>query len=144
MIVAQILKLKGSSDVETITGAETLADAARMLSEKRIGALIVSDGADGVGGIISERDIIRILGVEGISCMTKAVSTAMTRTVQTCEPSEEAVKVLERMTEGRFRHMPVISDGALTGVISIGDVVKARIQEVEHENEALADMIKGY
>jgi CBS domain-containing protein len=144
MNVAQILKLKGSTKVETVTGNETLADAARMLSEKRIGALIVGDGKGGVGGIISERDIIRTLGVEGIGCMTSPVSSAMTSKVQHCEPTEATETVLARMTEGRFRHMPVLHDGKLVGVISIGDAVKARISEIEHENEALADMIKGY
>ncbi len=144
MNVAQILKLKGSTKVETITGRESLANAARMLSEKRIGALIVSDGKDGVGGIISERDIIRVLGVEGVGCMDKPVSAVMTKEVKSCKPTEPTVQVLSRMTEGRFRHMPVIHDGKLVGVVSIGDAVKARISEIEHENEALADMIKGY
>ena len=144
MNVAQILKLKGSTKVETISGKETLAEAARILSDKRIGALIVSDGASGVGGIISERDIIRTLGVEGVACMTSPVTAVMTRKVQHCEPAETTETVLARMTEGRFRHMPVLHDGKLVGVISIGDAVKARISEIEHENEALADMIKGY
>jgi CBS domain-containing protein len=144
MNVAQILKLKGSTRVETITGKESLADAARMLSEKRIGALIVGDGQGGVGGIISERDIIRTLGVEGVACMTSEVSSVMTKKVQSCDPAEPTVTVLTRMTEGRFRHMPVMHEGKLVGVVSIGDAVKARISEIEHENEALADMIKGY
>lgn len=144
MNVAQILKLKGSTKVETITGKESLTDAARILSEKRIGALIVSDGKGGVGGIISERDIIRILGVEGVGCMTSLVSSVMTSKVQSCDPKEPTETVLTRMTEGRFRHMPVMHEGKLVGVVSIGDAVKARISEIEHENEALADMIKGY
>lgn len=144
MNVAQILKLKGSNVIEKISGNETLADAARMLSEKRIGALLVDDGRGGVGGIISERDIIRLLGVEGVECMTQPVSAVMTKKVQTCQPSEPTETVLARMTEGRFRHMPVVHDGELMGVISIGDAVKARISEIEHENEALAEMIKGH
>ena len=144
MNVAQILKLKGSTKVETVAATVSLADAARTLSEKRIGALIVSDGKGGVGGIISERDIIRTLGVEGVACMTSPVSAVMTQKVQHCDPSEPTEKVLERMTNGRFRHMPVLHEGKLMGVISIGDAVKARISEIEHENEALADMIKGY
>ena len=144
MNVAQILKMKGSDVVETITGAETLAEAARILSQKRIGALIVGDGDGGVAGVISERDIIRTLGAHGPACMSQAVSEVMTAKVRTCELSDTAVSLLARMTAGRFRHMPVLHDGKLVGLVSIGDLVKARMSEIEHENEALADMIKGF
>ncbi len=144
MIVSQILSLKGSNAVETVKGEASVAEAAGMLSSRRIGALIVSPDGKKVGGVISERDIIRVLGTEGIACLDRAVSTIMTSTVSTCAPEDTAESVLERMTDGRFRHMPVMENGALAGVISIGDVVKARISEIEKENEALADMIKGY
>lgn len=143
MIVAQILKLKGSNAVETVRPDARLADAAATLSRRRIGALIVSADGKSVAGVLSERDIVRVLGDEGPTCLERPVDSVMTADVSTCVPDDPAESVLERMTAGRFRHMPVMVNGALAGVISIGDVVKARIDEIEHENEALADMIKG-
>ncbi len=144
MIVAQILKLKGSNAVEMVKPDARLSEAAATLSTRRIGALIVSEDGREVRGVLSERDIIRVLGAEGPGCLDRSVDSVMTSRVTTCGLEDSAVSVLERMTEGRFRHMPVIVDGGLAGVISIGDVVKARISEIEHENVALADMIKGY
>ncbi|SET03268.1 CBS domain-containing protein [Oceanicella actignis] len=143
MIVLQILKSKGSSKVETIRPDAPLSEAAARLSARRIGALIVSRDGQAVEGVISERDIVRVLGTEGAACLDRPVEAVMTRKVSSCAPSDKAVSVLARMTEGRFRHMPVLEDGKLAGVISIGDVVKARIEEVERENAAMADMISG-
>jgi len=143
MLVRQILDSKPAFGVLTISPDDSLADAAKILSEKRIGALIVTHGNDSVDGILSERDIVRELGQRGPSCLSDKVVGVMTSSVMGCAPGDSAVSVLERMTEGRFRHMPVIADGKMVGVISIGDVVKARIDEVEHENSALTDMIAG-
>lgn len=143
MIVKQILAQKGSNRVETISPNATISEAAQILSKKKIGALIVSADGAAVAGIISERDIVRELGVSGDACLTGNVVTIMTANVVGCSPADNAVKILDTMTKGRFRHMPVIVDGKLAGVISIGDVVKARIAEIEMENTALADMIRG-
>jgi len=144
MTVARILRQKGSSDVASIAPSRRVADAAAMLSEKRIGALIVSGDGRTVEGILSERDVVRWLGREGAACLTRVVADVMTAKVMTCTPADDVQEIMGRMTEGRFRHMPVLEDGELVGVISIGDVVKYRMGQLEHETEALADMIKGY
>lgn len=143
MFVSQIIGSKPKQSIVTIKPSATASEAAKLLSEHRIGAVIVNDGDATVQGILSERDIVRELGRRGSGCLNDSVSDLMTRTVQNCAPDETAVSVLERMTTGRFRHMPVMSDGQLIGVISIGDVVKARIEEVEHENSALSELISG-
>jgi CBS domain-containing protein len=143
MNVKKIIGEKAVQAVATISAQETLAAAVAALAEHKIGALIVDDGASGVGGIISERDIVRRLAIDGAGCLSTSVSAAMTKKVSSCAPSDSAVSILQRMTEGRFRHMPVVEEGKLVGVISIGDVVKARMSEIEMENQALEDMIKG-
>jgi CBS domain-containing protein len=144
MIVAAILRQKGSNAVETIAPTKCLADAAAILSAHRIGALICSSDGKTVEGMISERDIIRVLGKEGPGCLNQSVADVMTKTVKTCSIDETSEELLKRMTEGRFRHLPVVTDGKLVGLISIGDAVKARIDDLEHEATALADMIKGH
>lgn len=143
MLVRQILSEKGSSAVETVKSGVTIAEACKILSGKRIGALIVSADGERVDGVLSERDIVRELGKVGADCLSRKVGDMMTADVIGCTPGETAVSVLQRMTAGRFRHMPVLEDGKLAGVISIGDVVKARMSEIEMENTALADMIRG-
>lgn len=143
MFVSQIISSKPKQSIITIKPSASAADASKLLSENRIGAVIVDKGNGQVAGILSERDIVRELGRRGAGCLDDTVEALMTKDVKSCDPSDTAVSVLERMTEGRFRHMPVMSDGELTGVISIGDVVKARIQEVEHENSALTELIAG-
>ena len=143
MIVSQILKSKPTHAITTIGTDETINDAARLLAKHRIGALIVSNDGTSVAGILSERDIVREIAEKGIGCMSDKVSDVMTSKVSVCAPGDSAVSILETMTNGRFRHIPVVADGALTGVIPIGDVVKARIDEVEHENSALTEMIAG-
>lgn len=142
MQAAQILKLKGSSEVATIAPDATIADAVKMLSEKKIGALVVSRGDD-VAGIISERDIVRHLGQTGPSVLSMKVAEQMTGEVECCAPTDRANSLLERMTRGRFRHMPVLEDGRMVGLLSIGDVVKARMDEIESENQAMAGMLSG-
>ncbi len=145
MTVARILRQKGSDAVESIAPSATVSEAAARLSSRRIGALIVSDD-DGktVIGILSERDVVKWLGREGASCLNRPVADVMTTKVVVCTPADEVADIMERMTSGRFRHLPVVEDGRLAGVISIGDVVKYRMSELEHETEALADMIKGH
>jgi len=143
MKVQQILASKSSTAVETVSASVAVAEAARTLSARRIGALVVSEDGETVAGIISERDIVRRLGETGAGCLDQSVGSIMTADVVAAAPEETAVSVLERMTEGRFRHMPVLSGGKLAGLISIGDVVKARIAEVEFENTAMASMLGG-
>jgi len=143
MIVSHILHLKGSSAVETIPPDAPVSQAAAILSEKRYGALVVSATGTDIAGIISERDIVRALAREAGGCLTMPVSKLMTEKVMTCAPAENANSVLERMTEGRFRHMPVVEGGRMVGLLSIGDVVKARISEIEQENAAMAGMLSG-
>ncbi|MEM7176634.1 MAG: CBS domain-containing protein [Pseudomonadota bacterium] len=143
MNVMQILNLKGSRTVETVLPSITVADVAKILSEKRIGALVVSEDGREVSGIVSERDVVRVLGSEGISVMSAPVSSLMTSRVEGCQPEDSALSVLERMTEGRFRHMPVVDQGQMVGFLSIGDVVKARIAEIESDNAAMVEMLHG-
>ncbi len=143
MNVAHIMKLKGSSKVETIPPESSVASAAAILAEKRFGALVVSVNGTDIAGILSERDIVRALARDAGGCLTMPVSKLMTEEVETCAPAETANSVLERMTEGRFRHMPVTEDGVMVGLLSIGDVVKARMTEIEQENAAMAGMLSG-
>lgn len=144
MNVSEILRRKKIQTIETVSPSARISDAAATLSARRIGALICSADGATVDGMISERDIIRVLGSDGPACLDRPVAAVMTQTVQTCAPDATVESVLGRMSEGRFRHMPVVSDGKLLGLISIGDLVQARIDDLEHETEALADMIKGY
>lgn len=144
MLVKQILDMKTTNGVLTVKPDASVADASRILSDNRIGALVVSSDMHSMEGILSERDVVRELGKRGPGCLSDTVAEIMTSDVTGCSPGDSAVSVLQKMTDGRFRHMPVIQDGAMIGVISIGDVVKARIDEVEHENEALTEMIAGH
>ncbi len=145
MLVRQILNAKSAEGVETIPPGTTVAQAAEKLSSLRIGSLIVSKDGDTALGILSERDIVRELGKKGPGCMGETVDTLMTKKLVTCSQDETADSVLEKMTEGRFRHMPVVAeDGKMVGLISIGDVVKARLSELAMEKDALEGMIKGF
>lgn len=144
MLVRQILGVKGGGDVVTIGADATVTDAVRLLSEKRIGALLVTDSGGVPLGILSERDIVRELGRRDETCLRDSVGDMMTKNLVSCSPDDTADAVLSKMTEGRFRHMPVMADGSLTGLISIGDVVKARLSELAMEKDALEGMIKGF
>jgi CBS domain-containing protein len=104
---------------------------------------VVSDDGSTIDGILSERDIIREMGKRGTACLSEKVGDMMTGVVSCCTKSDTAQSVLEAMTEGRFRHMPILEGGKLIGVISIGDVVKARLEEIANENAAMVDMIRG-
>ena len=143
MNVTHIMKLKGSTAVETISPEASVATAAAILAEKRFGALVVSVNGTDIAGILSERDIVRALAREAGGCLTMPVSKLMTEAVETCAPDDTANSVLVRMTSGRFRHMPVTEDGKMVGLLSIGDVVKARMSEIEQENAAMAGMLSG-
>ena len=120
-----------------------MRSATEILAKHRIGAVIVTRDGDIVDGILSERDIVRALGTKGLSILELQVQDLMTAEVIGCHPEDTAISVLEKMTDGRFRHMPVIEANKMIGVISIGDVVKARITEVQSENAALTDMISN-
>jgi CBS domain-containing protein len=140
MTVKSILKAKGS-DVATTAPATSMADAIKRLAERRIGALVVQGADERVVGIISERDIVLALAERGAGIFEEPVSQFMTRRVVTCGESETVASVMERMTSGKFRHVPVIEDNRLVGIISIGDVVKHRLGEMEGESAALRDYI---
>ncbi|MEH6646227.1 CBS domain-containing protein [Sulfitobacter sp.] len=144
MLVSQILKSKADDSVVTALPSITIAQAAQILAERRIGTLIITRDERTLDGIVSERDIVRQLGRAGGDCMSEPVSSIMTSKLVTCHRDMRADAVLEKMTEGRFRHMPVIEDGALIGLISLGDVVKARLMELAMEKDALEGMIRGH
>ena len=140
MTVTLILAAKGR-DVVTIDPAATLAEATRLLAEKRIGAALILGADRRLVGIISERDIVRALAAGGAAALEEPVSKMMTRKVETCNEGETVASIMERMTAGKFRHMPVIDQGRLSGMISIGDVVKHRLHEMETESGAMREYI---
>ena len=144
MLVLKILESKADNTVLTVTRDMSVADVSAYLSSKRIGAVVVSADGTTAEGILSERDIVRELGRRGASSLKDQVSSIMTRDPVTCSPDESADQVLEKMTEGRFRHLPVVADGKMVGLISIGDVVKARLAELAMEKDALEGMIMGH
>lgn len=142
MLVSQILKSKPSEGVITIAPGATVAEAAKLLSDRRIGAVIVSRDGERAEGILSERDIVRVLGERGASVLEEPVSAVMTRKVISCRQSDTVAAIMEMMTLGKFRHLPVVEEGMVVGLISIGDIVKWRVREFENEQEALRDYIK--
>ena len=144
MLVSQILKSKQLHDVVTVPPTMTVSEAARILSDKGIGTVIVSSNGSTADGILSERDIVREIGARGAGCLTHAVSSLMTSRLVTCTGNDLADEVLKKMTEGRFRHMPVLDGENLQGIISLGDVVKARLMELAMEKDALEGMIMGH
>ena len=143
MLVLKILESKADSSVLTVPGTTSVADVTALLSEKRVGTVVISEDGTTPSGILSERDIVRELGKRGHACLSDAAETMMTRDPVTCSPEDSADAVLEKMTSGRFRHLPVMRDGEMIGLISIGDVVKARLSELAMEKTALEDMIIG-
>ncbi|KJZ19944.1 CBS domain-containing protein [Loktanella sp. S4079] len=144
MIVSQILKTKNSTGVISVRPSDPVATAVKVLSEKRIGTVVVSADGQTLDGILSERDIVREMGKRGAACLSDRVGEMMTAKLVTCSPTDTADTVLEMMTSGRFRHLPVMDDGAMIGLISIGDVVKARLSELSMEKDALEGMIMGH
>jgi CBS domain-containing protein len=141
MNVKTILSLKGSH-VTTIDPTATLEAAVAILAKHRIGALVVLGADQRVIGILSERDIVRALAELGASALTTPLAQVMTRKVVTCGEAETVGAIMERMTTGKFRHVPVLEQDRLVGIVSIGDVVKHRLSEIEHESAALRDYIQ--
>ena len=144
MNVQSILGSKGNA-VETIAQTATLFDAARQLGERRIGALVVSGDGSAIEGIVSERDIVRATSGGGAEALGNSVGSVMSTDVVTCSSGDGVDQLMSLMTDRRIRHLPVVDDhGHLAGIISIGDVVKARLAELEHENQALTQYISGH
>lgn len=143
MLIAHVLRDKGAV-VYTVRAEQTLEDAARILNEKKVGALVViaEDGA--ISGVMSERDIVREIARNGVKSLSDSVAAVMSRDVVTAEPTETVDEGLGRMTERRIRHLPVMEGGRLIGVVSIGDLVKHRIAAVEAEAAAMQAYIAAH
>ena len=140
MHVETILQAKGTL-VYTLPETASLAQAVSLLNTHNIGALVITRGGDEVSGILSERDIVRRLGQNASIAMTEAISDVMTRVPVTCGRETDIAEIMDKMTEHRVRHIPVMEGRKLVGIISIGDVVKAKIEEIEHDAEALREYI---
>ena len=136
MLIAHILRDKGAA-VHTLSADATLEQAAKELSTRKVGALVVLDERGGLAGVLSERDIIREVAARGAACLGDRVNAAMTRDVITARMDETLDEGLERMTDRRIRHLPVVADGRLVGIVSIGDLVKHRIMAAEAESAAM-------
>ncbi len=139
MHVGRIIEEKGS-DVLTAAPTATLAEIVETLAKHRVGAVLVTEGR-AIRGIISERDIVRAVAKSGGDCLSETAADWMTAKVVTCRPGDSVNDVMQMMTDGRFRHLPVVDGGALVGIISIGDVVKRRIEQVEFEAEKIREYI---
>lgn len=145
MLVQAILKSKATEGVVTVPSSTTISEVAKILAEKRIGTVVVSDdGGQTALGILSERDIVRELAASGSGCLFGTASAYMTKEIVTCTIHSTVKEIMSQMTEGRFRHMPVVEDGKLVGIVTLGDVVKAQLMEVEMEKDALEGMIMGH
>jgi CBS domain-containing protein len=140
MTVRSILNTKGHQIMSVEPDAK-LAAAVKLLGEKKIGAVLVMNEGR-LEGILSERDIVRVLGERGAGVLEEPISEVMTRKVVTCKETDTVAELMETMTSGKFRHLPVVDDGKVVGLISIGDIVKRRVQEYESEQDALRDYIK--
>jgi CBS domain-containing protein len=144
MLVHQILKSKASAGVVTINASARVSEAAKLLAQNKIGSVVVSETGDTADGILSERDIVRELSKSGAGCLDRPVSDYMTRKLVTCTNQSNVDDILNQMTEGRFRHMPVVEDGRMVGLITLGDVVKAQLSKLAMEKDALEGMIMGH
>jgi CBS domain-containing protein len=144
MLVHQILKSKSSDAVVTVPPGMLISEAVHILADRKIGTVMVSRDGKRADGILSERDIVRMLAKQGASILMEPVDAFMTKKLMTCTREDSADSVLQRMTDGRFRHMPVVEGGQLIGLISLGDVVKARLTELAMEKDALQGMIMGH
>ncbi|MGI8525716.1 MAG: CBS domain-containing protein [Pseudolabrys sp.] len=141
MTVTSILKIKGG-DVLSIEPTADLASAAKLMKARHIGALVVRGAGGRLAGILSERDIVHALATRGGEALNEPVGQVMTREVVTCGENDAIGSIMEQMTAGKFRHVPVLRDGELVGIISIGDVVKDRLAAMEQETEAMRDYIQ--
>jgi CBS domain-containing protein len=144
MLVHQILKSKSDDAVVTVRPGTLVTDAAKLLADRKIGTVVISATGKDAKGILSERDIVREIANRGATCLSDPVDSYMTTKLITCGRNESADNVLKMMTDGRFRHMPVVEDGEMVGLITIGDVVKARLSELAMEKDALEGMIMGH
>ncbi|MBY5970997.1 CBS domain-containing protein [Ferrimonas balearica] len=144
MLVQQILKAKDTEGVFTVKPEVTISEVTQILREKRIGGLVVSSDGEAAEGILSERDIVRALASRGEGLMELTAADLMTKHPICCSLEMNSDEVLTKMTEGRFRHMPVVQDGMLVGIVTIGDVVKARLSQLAAEKDALEGMIMGH
>lgn len=145
MNVKSILAAKSrdlGGDVISIEPTANLAAAARLLAAHRIGAVVIRGAGGRLAGILSERDIVRAVAKNDAAALGQAVGQVMTREVVTCGPNDSVASLMEHMTVGKFRHMPVVENGQLLGLVSIGDVVKQRVGEIEQESEAMRDYIR--
>jgi CBS domain-containing protein len=145
MLIHKILSSKEKTGVLTIEPSASVADAAKILAANRIGSVVVSyDGGKTAAGILSERDIVRELAASGAGCLNEPVSKYMTTDLVTSTSQVSAQEILEQMTEGRFRHMPIVENGEMIGVVTLGDLVKAQLSELAMEKKALEGMIMGH
>ena len=143
MLVSHILKSKGSEGVVTTPPGVSVAQAAEILSSRKIGALVISKDGKTLGGIVSERDIVREIGRRGSACLNDTVDSIMTARVVTCALGDQTDAVLQKMTDGRFRHIPVVEGNQLVGLISIGDVVNWIMHAQRHAIKQLTGYISG-
>ena len=141
MNVKTILAAKGG-DIVSIEATADLTAAAQLLAARRIGAIVIRGTEGRLAGILSERDIVRTIAQHGMAAPSMPVAQVMTRNVATCGEEDTIASLMERMTAGKFRHLPVVVKGELKGIVSIGDVVKQRVGEIESESEALRDYIR--
>jgi CBS domain-containing protein len=144
MIVQQILKLKADDGVVTVQPGTDVSEVAGIMATRKIGTVVISPDGKQILGIVSERDIVAEVSRNGNVCLIAPVDAIMTKKVVCCARTDTSDEVLEKMTNGRFRHMPVVESGQLVGLISIGDVVKAHLAHLNMEKEALEGMIKGF
>jgi len=141
MKVSDILSAKGR-DVVVIEPTANLHIAAKLLASRKIGAILILGAGNRIAGILSERDIVRAVAERGTAALELPVGQAMTRDVMTCSEDDTCAEIMERMTSGKFRHLPVVRDAQMVGLISIGDIVKQRVEEIERESDALRDYIQ--
>jgi CBS domain-containing protein len=142
MSVAAILRHKGH-EIAAVAPGERLPGIVKTLADRKIGAVLVRDSADQLLGIVSERDVVSALARDGLTALDMTAAQLMTRSLQTVEPSTTLAEAMARMTEWRVRHLPVLQDGELVGLVSIGDVVKARLSEQEQEVDSLKAYVAG-
>ena len=140
MTVKSILEGKGN-DVATLRAKVTVAEAVKLLADMRIGAVVITDGDGRIEGILSERDVVRAIAAEGAAALARPVAELMTSPVRTCREDNSVNDVMQEMTRRRFRHLPVERNGRLVGIVSIGDVVKRRIEDVEREAKDIREYI---
>lgn len=144
MLVQQILNSKANDNVISVAPKSTIAEAAAVLTKHKIGTVIISEDGKTAAGVLSERDIVRAIVHRGVQALNAHVDDFMTRKIVTCRREATADQVLTIMTDGRFRHLPVVENGEMIGLITQGDVVKAKLSELAMEKDALEGMIKGY